>query len=566
MENGIQQLKLASVHPSSMNPRKSFDEASIHELAESIKNVGVLQPIIVRAHKIKGMYEIVCGDRRFRASQVAKVKTIPCIEMTLTDEEAFDLMITENLQRKDVHPLEEASAFNSLIEKGTYDVASLCHRFGKSETYIRHRLKLNDLIDPFKQELEKETINLSMAFEICKIDVKYQLEYYKDTFKMGNEWNIPKTIKDVKNYIERNFTNKLSDASFSKTIKYEDAPACTECLLNTACNMILFPDAPEEGICLDKDCYDRKSTLHLFSIAKKVQEENPEILILQSEYNYSDKDKKMVSDLMVEGVQVNEFPRMTWIRHKPELPERDTYNEGEEGDEEFKSEMEEYINDLKEFEEGVKSGAYRQALMVTGRNAGEILYLENKPTSEETTIPAANNAEISLKNQIMELQDKEKRNFEIYFDKTYQEIMKSELFNNDAENNYFAKEDPLTETEQKALFMNFISKITDLPDLVKKYISDIQRSYYIDDEEKLKVIEKLTEAEKNRILRRYIYSSLNTSVAWPGHDTNRILIEVAREFNPDAVNQISLDKQGKYLKQKETVQKKIEELQAKLSK
>ena len=566
MENVIEQIKLSALNPSSLNPRKTFDDASINELAESIKNVGVLQPLIVREHKLKGMYEIVCGDRRFRASVKAKIKTVPCIEMTLTDDQAFELMITENLQRKDIHPLEEASAFSSLIEKGTYDIASLCQRFGKSETYIRHRVKLNDLIDPFKQELEKETINLSMAFEICKIDVKYQQEYYKETFKKGNEWNIPKTVKDVREYINRNFTSKLADASFSLLAEFENIPPCNLCVKNTINNGSLFPDTPEAGICLDKECYDRKGTLHLFRIAKTVQEKNPEILILQSQYNYSDKDKKTVSDLIVEGIEVNEFPKQTWTVDEPELPLRDTFDEDEEGDQDYKSEMEEYVEDLKEYEEKIASGKLRQALMVTGREAGKIVYLENKATDVDNIIPAISNADINIKNQIKELQDKEKRNYEIYFDKTYQEIMKSDYFNKETENNFFSNEAPLTEIEEKALFMNFISRITDLPDLMEKYKDDIQRSYYVEDDEKLKLIEKLTDAEKNRLLRVYIFNSLNTTVAWPTHDTDKILIEVAREFNPDVVNQISLEKQGKYLKQKETILKKIEELEQKLSK
>ena len=423
MENVIKKVKIKDICPSGLNPRKSIDLDSIKELAKSIQEVGVLQPIIIRPminEKEKTNYEIVCGQRRYEASIEAGLKTIPCIEMPLTDDQAFELMITENLQRKDIHPLEEASAFSSLIEKGTYDIASLCQRFGKSETYIRHRVKLNDLIDPFKQELEKETINLSMAFEISKIDAKYQQEYFDGRFKEGNEHNTPTTVKQVKGYIDREISNKLSKASFSLTDTFNHAGPCNLCLKNTACNMSLFPDAPEEGICMDKECYDKKSTAHLFPIAKKVQEQNPEILILQSEYYYSDKDKKTVSDLIVEGIEVNEFPKQTWMVDKPEAPCRGDFDEGEEGDMQFNCDMDEYAEDLKEYEEKIASGKLRQALMVTGREAGKIVYLENKATAVDNIIPAVSNAEINIKNQIKDLQEKEKRNWEIYFDKTYQ--------------------------------------------------------------------------------------------------------------------------------------------------
>ncbi|KAF0190419.1 MAG: chromosome partitioning protein ParB family, partial [Bacteroidetes bacterium] len=114
----IEYIETMNIRSSDLNPRKSFDENAIAELSKSIIEVGILQPIIVRlSHFKKGTenYELVCGERRWRAAKEAGLKTVPAIIRELKDQEALDLMITENLQRKDVSPLEEAEAFMNLI-------------------------------------------------------------------------------------------------------------------------------------------------------------------------------------------------------------------------------------------------------------------------------------------------------------------------------------------------------------------------------------------------------------------------------------------------------------------
>ena len=131
MEQTIQNIPMWKIIVSPMNPRKTFDEEALHELADNIRRQGLLQPITVRpveeilnADGSVCRYEVVCGERRYRAfllNQKIRVKvpsTIPCIVRELTDEQAFDAMITENLQRKDVDPTEEAFAFGELAKRG----------------------------------------------------------------------------------------------------------------------------------------------------------------------------------------------------------------------------------------------------------------------------------------------------------------------------------------------------------------------------------------------------------------------------------------------------------------
>jgi len=171
---GIISVALSKITVSSFNPRKAFEENELKELSDSIRQVGVLQPVLVRPKGKK--FEIVCGERRFRACVLAELKTIPAIIRSLTDDEALEIAITENLQRKDISPIEEAIAYKRLADTGRYDVANLSVRFGKSEAYIRNRIKLNDLINEILQLVSEDIITVSVALELCKYSMEIQMD------------------------------------------------------------------------------------------------------------------------------------------------------------------------------------------------------------------------------------------------------------------------------------------------------------------------------------------------------------------------------------------------------
>ena len=309
----IQYIKTNQLHDSGMNPRKEFDQDSIDQLAESIKQVGILQPIIARLNttvkkKQIPIYEVICGARRLSAAAIAELEEVPVIVRELTDEEAFDLMITENLQRKDVSPLEEAIAYQSLINKGTYDVGSLSIRFGKSESYIRHRIKLNDLISEFKDLLRKEVINLSAALEIAKLNQDNQIDLYNEKYIDRDAyiyWHAP-SLKELKRYIDNNYMLNLSEAPFS----LEDSTlgpfgSCIGCQFNTASETLLFPDSPEHGKCINITCFKEKKNRHIEREIQRVQDEEPDIIIGMPGYVYGE-DESRVKELKKQGVPIVE--------------------------------------------------------------------------------------------------------------------------------------------------------------------------------------------------------------------------------------------------------------------
>src|SRR5438094_4788110 len=135
--NEYRNIPITALVESASNPRKRFDEKSLEELAASFKTQGVLAPLLVRELD-ESKYEVVAGARRLKAARIAALESLPVRVVKLTDAEAIEAQVVENLQREDIHPLEEALGFRSLLGlmDGTYTVASIAARAGKSEAYV----------------------------------------------------------------------------------------------------------------------------------------------------------------------------------------------------------------------------------------------------------------------------------------------------------------------------------------------------------------------------------------------------------------------------------------------
>lgn len=145
-ENLIHQLKLSLIDPKSDQPRKYFDKDALEELSESIKENGLLQPILVREYA-DGRYQIIAGERRFRACKLAGLSEIPAIVLDKDDRDAAQIALIENIQREDLNPLEEAMAYRSLQEEFNMTQEDLSVKVGKSRSAVANSLRLLDLPD-----------------------------------------------------------------------------------------------------------------------------------------------------------------------------------------------------------------------------------------------------------------------------------------------------------------------------------------------------------------------------------------------------------------------------------
>jgi ParB family chromosome partitioning protein len=166
-DDKVVELPLAQLRPNPYQPRKHFNEDSIQELAASIKEHGVVQPIIVRA-ALKG-YEIIAGERRFRASQACGLTTIPAVVKKFTDQQVMEIALIENLQREDLNAMEIAVAYQSIMDQFSLTQEELSAKVGKSRSHIANFLRLLQLPEQIKQYVSRGTLSMGHARAIAGV-------------------------------------------------------------------------------------------------------------------------------------------------------------------------------------------------------------------------------------------------------------------------------------------------------------------------------------------------------------------------------------------------------------
>lgn len=167
-------IDLNDLRPNPYQPRQHFDETALKELAKSIEQTGVFQPIIVRPSSVQG-YEIIAGERRFRASKLANKKTIPAIVRRFDEEQMMQIAVLENLQREDLDPLEEAEAYQTLMDRLHLTQKELADKLGKSRPYIANYLRLLTLPDVIKQKVQEKKLSVGQARTLLGLKNKKQM-------------------------------------------------------------------------------------------------------------------------------------------------------------------------------------------------------------------------------------------------------------------------------------------------------------------------------------------------------------------------------------------------------
>ncbi len=256
-------IKLTDIKESPHNARRSFDETKLKELAASIKEKGLLQAIIIRS--VAGKYEIVCGARRFRAAKIAGLTEIKAELHNLNDKQALECQVIENLQREDIHPLEEAEGYEVLMKKHGYkDVKDIAAKVGKSATYIYGRLKLCELIPENRKFFYDGKFSPSVALLVARVPKDKQKEAGKDV-ATGEEYGDgqPLSYKEAKEYIEQNFMLELKEAPFDpKEVGLAKVGPCTACQKRTGNQVFLFPDISNKDTCTDPTCFENKKNAY----------------------------------------------------------------------------------------------------------------------------------------------------------------------------------------------------------------------------------------------------------------------------------------------------------------
>lgn len=202
----VTNINLTEIRPNPYQPRKVFDEEALKELSESIKEYGVIQPIIVKK-SIRG-YEIVAGERRFRASKLAKKETIPAIVRDFTDEQMMEIALLENLQRANLSAIEEALAYKNLIDKLMLTQEKLAEKLGKSRSHITNMLGLLRLPQDVQDLVSHNKISMAHARLLSKLENEDQIHEMVD--------------KIINNKISvRNTETMINDVNPEKKVKIE---------------------------------------------------------------------------------------------------------------------------------------------------------------------------------------------------------------------------------------------------------------------------------------------------------------------------------------------------------
>lgn len=530
----IVSVALADIQPSNYNPRKNFDEKSLAELADSIRQQGVLQAIGVRPIA-ENRFEIVFGERRYRASQIAGLEEIPAVILDISDETAEEMAVTENLQRKDVTPIEEANTYQKLIESGRHDVQSLAVQFGKNESYIRTRLKFVSLIPEIAQLLEQDELTISVATEICRYGEDIQHDIYEKHLKEGvpyNSWRGMKASEVAKN-IERSYTTDLKRYFFDKTV-------CLSCPHNTN-NMMLFCEEGSCGNCANRKCLEEMNASYLAEKAVQLMEQRPFALLCRDFYGCNE---KVVEQLVASGFEVEKLSvRPADYPEEPEAPDMEDY----ENDEEYAEAYKEYEKELSEYKEECedvnrRSEAGEITLYVTiGHNDISLCYVENAEVQA-----VAGEAKDVVVSPIEKLEKQDKRNKEIAQEKTVEDTKKQILEVDMTETKFGTDEDRMI-----YFFM--------LPFLRREHFEamgiEAKETYYLNDEDKMNIIANLTAKQKAIIRRDFLISNFKNASG--SNATASLLLDFAKKHMPDQLADIQNGHNEVYEKRHLRIEEKI---------
>lgn len=283
-------VPLSLLNESRTNPRRTFEETALKELAASIRSQGVLSPLLVRPLTENG-FEIIAGARRYRAAQMAEQSDVPIRIVNLSDAEALEAQLVENLIRSEIHPMEEAQGFRALLdlEEPKYSIEQIAAKVGKTPAFIAQRLKLTDLVSAAVDAFYADEIGVGHALLLAKLPSDQQEAALQACFKevyasADKPARILLPVHNLQFWIDSNILLILKDAPFNKRDSQlvPAAGSCADCPKRTGHNKLLFGDdlGRQGDRCTDPTCYQAKVEAH---VAKAIAAK-PELVQISTAY------------------------------------------------------------------------------------------------------------------------------------------------------------------------------------------------------------------------------------------------------------------------------------------
>jgi ParB family chromosome partitioning protein len=524
----IQNIDLSMIACSPFNPRKYRPEEDLEELKTSIVNFGIVQPVTLR---VKGeTYEIVCGERRYRASLKAGLSTIPAIVKNYSDGEAMEICILENLQRRDINPVEEALSFGKLMEVRGYSIDDLVKQFGKTDKYIRSRLQLRNLADEVAELLVKEEITLGIALELARFCPDIQKDVYREHLCADDSYSWKRLqTKDFRKMLEKGYSADLSNYGFDKS-------DCINCKSNSSiCD--LFADG-NCGLCQNMECMRYKQAEYMASEATRLLNERKNAAICIAPESFA--SAEVVNNLTDTGYEIYEMSASR-LPSEPEKPVAENYAseaEFQEAEKSYQANFERYSIHAAQIETMIEQGK-AQLLVDVSRRKPELCY---------RVIPETEKREPEEKDTVEKLRAQDKRNREIAVGKGIEEVTRYLK-----DNAIPAKE--FSPREQELLYFIMLSFLR--KENYRKF--GMEGKNTLSDEEKAEMIQYMSIEQENAIRRDFIIHSLSQPSC--NGLKSGLLLEFASLHFPDKVREIKEQCNETYKRKHERIEERIRELQ-----
>lgn len=534
----VKEIMLADICPSSLNPRKTFDQESLNELSQNIKENGLVQPITVRkAPKESGKkYEIVCGERRFRASCIAGLETIQAIVRTdLDDKKAFAAMIIENLQRKDVDPMEEAAAFSKLYNDKTMKVKEIAKMLGKSSSYVISRINLANIIPGFVKLMQDGTLYLVHLLDICKLTKEQQETLFNAKFtpECIERWVRKILPMDVlHSWIDECVMKYLDTARFSLLDEsFSCGKNCEGCPLNTK-------NKPEEynekrDRCMNPSCFNQKTLEFIFREAKESG--------LPCVFRGSGCEE-IISAAKKAGLDLMDYTKRMYV-FLPMEPDKEKFTDMDA----YKVRKENYDKVKAVFDSNIKDGTTEKVYEVCyfGKMSGEVKYSYAVPTGTK-------DEDVQGATKVKEKISEGKQMINRYKEQAKQEIVEAQRTT--LTKSEYSKLNTTLSAEETKVFHAVMMKF--IPQAFKKELG----IEWANDDTSFKKSMAIIEKNRNSIKRAFIKSVLSEKSVCYSHDLAGMLGMLMETQFPNDFAEISKKADETCEKKTAEMKKYIEEL------
>lgn len=320
---------VALLHPSPTNPRKTFPVEKLAELTESVRLHGVMQPLLVRpwpadlpwASEVMPLHEIVAGERRYRAAVAAGIKYVPVLCRNLSDQQVLELQVIENLQREDLHELEEAEGYGLMMQRYGYTADQLAEKIGKSRSYIFGRLKLLALDEDSRRLFRGGLLNASTALLVARIPGDEQrAKAVKEITEQDHRGEVM-SVRRAQQWIRDRYMLKLADAPFPRGDKVllPDAGRCHDCPKRTGNQPEIFADVGSQDVCTDPTCFNAKKAAHFARQVEAAVSDGAEVIV--------GKKAAKISDYGLSNYQLERAGLVDLTERCHDDPEKRTYAE-----------------------------------------------------------------------------------------------------------------------------------------------------------------------------------------------------------------------------------------------